>query len=309
MSFKDLFGFNKKERIGILSLSALLILMISGYFFFPGLLPPVKEMSDNEFKEEVEKFMENREKQRKEWEAMQEKKRKEQRKNDIRKTKELTPFPFNPNDLPTEKWKALGFGDKQIEIIKNYEKSGGEFRRKGDLRRIYGIDEDEYNQLAPYIRIPFQAAEESDVSPEDDYTPEKKEKILVIELNSADSAELRKIYGIGPAFSSRIVKFRDILGGYYKKEQLLEVYGLDSANYQQIKQHISVDASRVKTININTASFKELLSHPYLDYYLVKEITEYRESQGPFSDISELKEIPLIYDDLYNKITPYLSTQ
>jgi len=307
MSFKDFFGFNKKERIGILSLSALLILFILGYFFLPGILPPTKQISDKEFKREVKQFVENREKEEKKREAMQKEKLAEQRKNDIRQTKELKPFTFNPNNLPEEKWKALGFEDRQIQIIKNYEKSGGQFRKKSDLGRIYGIDEKEYQQLAPYIQIPEKQTKIKQADPHEDDSPEKSETLLVMELNSADSSELIKIFGIGPVFSSRIVKFRSILGGFYDKHQLTEVYGLDSAKYEQIKNHFTLDTSKIKKINLNTASFKELLAHPYLDYYLVKEITDYRETHGPFSKLEELKKIPLIYDDLYIKLSPYLS--
>lgn len=309
MSFKDFFGFNKKERIGILSLSALLILFILGYFFLPGFLPPAQQISDKEFKEQVDQFIENREKEQKKWEAMQKEKLARQRKNDIRQTKELTPFAFNPNNLPKEKWKALGFEDRQIEIIKNYEKSGGKFRKKSDLGRIYGIDEKEYQQLAPYIQIPEKKTQIKQAHTNRDDSPGKSGKVLIVELNSADSSELIKIYGIGPVFSSRIVKFRDILGGFYDKHQLMEVYGLDSAKYQQIKNHFTLDTSKIKKIKLNTASFKELLAHPYLDYYLVKEITDYRETHGPFSTLGELKNIPLIYDDLYIKLSPYLSTR
>lgn len=308
MSFKDYFGFNKKERIGISTLLILLLLIIAGYIFLPELLPPSRKMSDEEFKVQVQAFIKARK-------AEEEKKREEMLKKEqeniprrsIRQSKKLTPFKFNPNNLSADKWKKMGFSDKQIKIIHNYEESGGSFKKKTDLRRIYGIDEEEYAQLAPYINIPKQeikASQKKSIAREE--IPKEAKKPLIIELNSTDSIELIKVYGIGPAFSSRIVKFRDYLGGFYSKEQLLEVYGLDSSKYAQISDNFTVDIALLRTINLNTATFKELLAHPYMDYYLVKEIIKYRETNGPFESLEQLHNISLIYDELYNKITPYL---
>jgi competence protein ComEA len=77
----------------------------------------------------------------------------------------------------------------------------------------------------------------------------------VVEVNSADSAGLTKIYGIGPAFASRIIKYRNRLGGFYSKEQLKEVYGLDAEKYAEVREQVRIDPAKVKKVNVNTAQF------------------------------------------------------
>ncbi len=104
-----------------------------------------------------------------------------------------------------------------------------------------------------------------------------------VELNSADTASLISIHGIGPVFASRILKYRKLLGGYYKKEQLLEVYGIDSLVYINIEKQITLDTSLIKKIKVNTAEFKELLKHPYLKYEDVKAIFKLKKGKKKIS--------------------------
>ncbi len=132
-------------------------------------------------------------------------------------------------------------------------------------------------------------------------TPQHK-----IDINLADSAELIKLTGIGPVFASRIVKYRSLLGGYIHPEQLLEVYGMDSKRYDGILHDLIITQGSVKKININTSSFKEILKHPYISYEMVKEIVNYRRGNGGFSDVNELKNVPLVDSTVYKKILPYL---
>jgi competence protein ComEA len=111
--------------------------------------------------------------------------------NDNNKTVNVTLFKFNPNNLPADKWQDLGLSAKQASIIKNYEAKGGTFRHPEDLKKIYGITPADYTRLAPYINIPA--------------IEHKKVVLAVVELNTADSAKLTTIQGIGPAFARRII--------------------------------------------------------------------------------------------------------
>ncbi|NCC98152.1 MAG: hypothetical protein EOL95_00410 [Bacteroidia bacterium] len=103
---------------------------------------------------------------------------------------------------------------------------------------------------------------------------------LSIELNSADTTELKSLRGIGSGFAHRIVKFRNKLGGFYCKEQLLEVYGLDENIYNLIKDEVLVDASTIKKIKVNELSIKELKSHPYISYYQALAIVNLRDANA-----------------------------
>ena len=128
-----------------------------------------------------------------------------------------------------------------------------------------------------------------------------------IELNAADTAELQQLWGIGPVLSARIVRYRNLLGGFTSKEQLREVYGLADSVYLRIAPQLSVDTSRLQRLDINTATYSQLLRHPYLDKHQVAAIVRLREKQGAFQSLDDLHQIPIIEQETYNKIIPYLS--
>lgn len=216
----------------------------------------------------------------------------------------LHPFPFNPNNLSENLWKKLGINDKQIKTIKNYEAKGGKFYKKEDLKKIYCISEYEYQVLEPYITIPQEVTDTPTYS-------EKKHSLSAnpIEINSSDSFDLQKIPGIGMKTAIRIITYRDNLGGFIYKEQLLEVYGIDTNRYQQIEPYIILTNNDIKKININTASIKEMVKHPYIDYYLAKTIVVTREKNGNFNSLEDMKTQTRVYDDLFTKLKPYLTTK
>ena len=126
-------------------------------------------------------------------------------------------FPFNPNSLTVAQWKQLGLSERQANVIIHYEAKGGRFYRKEDLKKIYAITADDYTRLEPYINIP-----------EVEYISKKAKPGEIIELNGADSARMTMIRGVGPSFAVRIIRYRNRLGGFYNKEQLKEIYGVDS---------------------------------------------------------------------------------
>ena len=199
-------------------------------------------------------------------------------------------FKFNPNNLPAAQWKLLGLSDKQISILKNYEAKGGRFYKPEDLKKIYGITDADYNAMNPYIDLPAETA-----------------KNITVELNTADSAKLTALEGIGPAFAKRIIYYRERLGGFINKEQLKEVYGLDELKYAEIKDQLKVDASKIRKIDINNITFDRLRLMPYLDYKQVNAIIEYRNQHGNFTSVADLKNIAIIYEGILRKIEPYLS--
>lgn len=131
----------------------------------------------------------------------------------------------------------------------------------------------------------------------------------LIEINSADSTLLMSLYGIGPSFAGRIIKYRSLLGGYHTCNQLLEVYGMDSLRYDGFFKRIWADTSLVRKININTAEFRVLLRHPYLDYDAVKCIVQYRDRHGPFESPAELWKDSVLSQDLKQGLYPYLTVR
>jgi DNA uptake protein ComE-like DNA-binding protein len=137
------------------------------------------------------------------------------------------------------------------------------------------------------------------------YKPYPKEG-FVIELNSADTFALQQLRGIGPSFARRIVKYRERLGGYIDKSQLLEIWGMDTSRYNSIREHLVVNPDSVHPIDLNTVTFKQLLAHPYFPFEVTKAIMIYRKDHKMFKSVGELKEIRIISDSVYRKIRVYV---
>lgn len=117
---------------------------------------------------------------------------------------------------------------------------------------------------------------------------------------------METVRGIGPAFASRIIKYRNRLGGFHSKDQLREVYGLDSIKYEQIKDQLRVSGT-IRKININTSTFNELKTHPYLNYKQINAIIQYRKQHGNYTDIDDLHQVSILNPEFLRKIAPYLS--
>lgn len=130
---------------------------------------------------------------------------------------------------------------------------------------------------------------------------------IPVEINSADSLMLLGLYGIGPVFSSRIIRYRELLGGYYEVRQLLEVYGMDSVRLQGFASDIRIDTSQIRRINLRTVTFRDLLRHPYTDYDMVRAFVRFRDQQGPPASVRSAVEGAGWPDSISQRLLPYLS--
>lgn len=129
---------------------------------------------------------------------------------------------------------------------------------------------------------------------------------VVVELNTADTATLQLLYGIGPVFASRIVKYRSLLGGYVRTEQLREVYGMTDERYNQILPYITVDTGAVDKIHINSATIDQLRRHPYIDYYQAKAIVQFRQQGNNLTNMTDLLLVNLIDEETVAKLYGYI---
>ena len=130
---------------------------------------------------------------------------------------------------------------------------------------------------------------------------------VFINMNTADTNQWKSLNGIGSKRANRIVKYRKLLGGFVSKNQLSEVYGLSDSLVEEIKLNLMLDSSKLKKININVASKKELASHPYISWNLANAILNYKIQHGYYDSLSKIKQIHLVNDDLYRKIVSYIS--
>lgn len=293
---KDAFSFSKKELNGLLVFAVLLVLVALAPVVYSFFVPP-RVYDHVAFEKEINAFMASAQK-------------KETRKfrpflRDEVENRELSGelFSFNPNNLSVSDWQRLGLTAKQIKVIKNFESKGGRFYKKEDLRKIYSIRASDYERLEPFITIP----EKKDAYKEAAYKKPDVKFAMPVDLNSADSAQLESLNGIGPAFAIRIIKYRNRLGGFCRKEQLREVYGIDSLVYQKLVNRVVVRPEAVKQISINTATFDDLRKHPYLTFKQMNAIIQYRKQHGNYKDLDGLRPIAILNETVLNKIAPYLS--
>ena len=223
----------------------------------------------------------------------------------IRTAEEL--FPFDPNDLSEAKWKRLGFTEKQIQVIKNYESKGGQFRTKTDVAKLYVVSAEHFERLAPYIRLPetIPASPRVTESSVTERTTTEKAK-LHIDLSMADTSALQQIWGIGPVLASRIIKFRDALGGFHQLEQIKEVYGISEEQFEKMQPLLFLGDHPLKKITINQLTAAQLAQHPYISHKEARHIVRYREQHGAFTSETDLTKLYALTDDFLRKIAPYL---
>jgi competence protein ComEA len=212
-------------------------------------------------------------------------------------------FIFDPNSASYDTLTELGLSEKQARTILSYRNKGGSFRKPSDIKRIYGIDEQTAVKLIPFISIKRDMENVSYNHVDSTASQKIREKV---DLNRADSAALEMLPQIGPVLSSRIIKYRKLLGGFVSSEQLKEVYGLSEATYNILAERVFADSSIIKFININNAGYKELSKHPYLNSYDIQAILKYRELKGSILNIGELIDNKILTVNKAKKISPYL---
>lgn len=218
-------------------------------------------------------------------------------------------FNFNPNTASKEDFIRLGFSESIANTIMNYRIKGGKFYQKEDLLKIYGVTNALYEQVESYILI---ANEENKVYQEfkvSNYSKTASEtKKIRININTADSASLTQIKGIGKVFASRIVKYRNILGGFYSTRQLMEVYGITEELYSSISEQVYTEGDLIK-LNINEANWYELKTHPYIDSETANKILAYKKKNTRIDTLESLLNQSILDTLAYNKLEPYLKLE
>jgi DNA uptake protein ComE-like DNA-binding protein len=293
-SLRKWFSFSKGERVAIVTiLVAILILVLACLF-----RPSRKSLSDESL-HNLDSLLALRQ-------AAIETQQQQQAER-VQEVPELHPFPFNPNTITEEEWLQIGLTDRQVRNIMNYKAKGGKFYSKNDLGKLYTISEEEFAQLEPFIVLPevsrsknTKSFEQSGVSTPSTgsgtgSTTAKAEKkvIPIVDLNTVDSTTLVELPQIGPYTASRIVEFRDKLGGFVNKEQLLAVKGMDEARFAAIQPYINLGAVEIRKVDVNRADFKTLVHHPYLNYEQVKLIFNQREKRGMIKNWEQLETLLL----------------
>ena len=289
MKYEDPFVISKRSKRGLL----VLILASLGLIFFPRVYM---------FFQKKEAFVINSE-QIAEFERTHKKFKKRNYSNYYSKKKKYKApdSKFNPNTYSLSDWMNLGLSEKQSVVVLKFTSRG--IYSEQDLKRIFVIPD----VLFELIRDSVVYPERFQNSPNQESFKKQAKQITLINLNTADTTEFIKIYGVGAFYAKQIIRYREKLGGFFKKEQLFEVWKMTTDAYDKIKDHVFISEKDVKRININSVTIEELKVHPYLKWNQANSIIKMRIQRNGFKNIEELKESVLIDSETYEKLFPYLS--
>ena len=305
--WKDFFYFTKTERQGII----VLVVLVIGAYAIPRLLQAFSQPEKTNPAEQV--------KAEKEYSDFISSVKKlkpgkkypdytNNRSSAVHPKKEIRLATFDPNMADSTTFLSLGLPSWMASNILRYRNRQGRFRRPEDFRKIYGLTEEQYRTLLPYIRI----AEEP-ISPDTSRllvvqataqhdTLMKYHPGIIIDLNQADTTELKKIPGIGSRIAQSIVNRRRLLGGFYQIEQLEEI----RLKVEKLRSWFSVDATQIHRIYINKASVERMMHHPYINFYQAKVIAEYRKKKGKLRNLKQL----MLYEEFtpadFERMAPYV---
>jgi len=309
--FRDFFTFNKRERNGVFVLLSIICVLVL-YLNISSRFVSQEPVNFDKFDKDVERFRSSV-KEKEVFSDFTE----SSSSNSINKS---VRFNFDPNNLPESEWKRLGLTEKQIKSIRKFESKGGRFRKKEDVKKMYCIKEELYFSLEPFININSPSVKADSTSrPTSVFKNGKVEKMInrvipevhskpILELNTADSTMLTSIKGIGPFYAKNIIKYRNSIGGFVAKEQLLEIWKFDQEKLNAIGSFITIDPSKIKLININSCEAADL-KNAYISWNVANAIVNYRKNHGKYKALDEIKKTDLVDDETYRKIVPYLITE
>lgn len=288
------FGFNKQQRNGLILLSIISLILFLVRIIYPSFITPdkieiknlplIEQTLDSSYQLSQNRFSQNFTKE----------------------NTALNLFAFDPNTITNQQLQQLGFNKKSAQTFLKFRDRGFVFKEKIDLKKVYGISDNFYSKLEPYIIIENKnsAANLNSNKSESNVTASANKNQTKVELNTADSLALLDINGIGPAFAKRILKYRSLLGGFVSVEQLKEVYGFTDEMFEKIKPNVTANAELIKKINLNKDDFRTVNKHPYLSYELTKTLFDWRRKT--VITATNLKDI-INDDQAYNKLMPYIS--
>ncbi len=219
-------------------------------------------------------------------------------------------FPFDPNTADSITLLRVGLKWYQVKNLLKYRRAGGRFRTPDALARLYGLSEKEFLRLRPYIRIEgfsqetTAATDSTSVSRPAFTKVEKYAEGTVLELNSIDTTELKRVPGIGSGYAKVIMRYRDELGGFHSAEQLKDISFLPTELVRWFR--VSKDVS-LRKIPVNVRSLEELRKHPYLHKYsTAKAIVEYRRIYGKIENMEQLAFICGFTEAERQRLEPYI---
>lgn len=327
---KDFFAFSRREQSGLIVLFGIIVLLIAYYgakrYFFE---PQVYDFAS--FKDEIDQFYAQDKADsitRITSNTTKEKYNSQKGKSNSSKRK-FAGFLFNPNSISQHQWEKLGLSTKQAASIIKYRNKGGKFRIKSDLKKMYTISDRKYQELYPWIDLPEKKVKEvvALVKGKDGFQDQNFDQIDTlssvevpnwentpntialksINLNTADTTDLKAIRGIGSFYARKIVEYREQLGGYISFNQLNEIWKMREETMQAMEPYVFIVKSDVRKIAINEVDVETLKNHPYVSWKIAKALVNYRTQHGKYQSKEDLLKILILPEKDFLNLKPYIT--
>lgn len=304
------FHYNKKERAGIIALLIVVVLLWAIPFFFADLSHEIKAPEISYLPAAIKKLEEQQLAKTETGSAARSYAAYSSQADNSRFSYRMTPF--DPNTASAGEWSAMGIKPRIIGIIQNYLSKGGRFNKKEDLQKVYGLRPSDYERLAPFIHINHagERAGNKQLSKQNvasDFDKKDPHIIQKLDINTASQEEWESLPGIGEKLALRIVTFREKLGGFAQIGQVGETYGIAPEVFEKILPRlVNENPAAIKKVALNRGSFDDLKQHPYIGFRLARLLVAYREQHGDYRQLSDLMNIPLVTNEVVEKLSPYL---
>jgi len=286
-SFKSHFWYNNGQRNGILFL-VFIVVILQLFFFFVDFS---KQKPSNINTEEIINFQE-------EVDSL--------KLVEIENSKPRI-FPFNPNFLTDFKGYQLGMSTDEIDRLLSHRAQGNYINSTEEFQEITKVSDSLLNVISPYFKFPDWTQNQKSTKTKNS---EGSKNYVQQDLNLATAEDLMVIQGIGPTLAQRIIKYRNLLQGYSINDQLYEVWNLEKEVANRVlERFIVIEKPNITKINVNTATFKEVLSVIYIDYELTKTIFDYRDEVAELQSLEELKQIEGFPIEKFDRIALYLQAK
>lgn len=218
-------------------------------------------------------------------------------------------FAFDPNTADSAQLLRLGLKPWQVRNIYKYRARGGVYRKPQDFAQLYGLSVDDYRRLEPYIRIEGDFRPAAEVIADEQHAsrdtiayPVKLKPSEHLSLNAADTAQLRKVPGIGRYYAREILRYRQQLGGFVNIDQLREIDNFP----EEALPYFTIGSAPVRKMNVNKLTLNELKRHPYLNFYQARAINDYRRLKGPLKSLDDLSLLPDFTPQDIERLRPYV---
>ncbi len=213
--------------------------------------------------------------------------------------------PFNPSFLSGYKAYNLGLNTNEIDKLLAYRKKGKYINSSKQFQVVTGVSDSLLSTLKPLFKFPDWV-----IAKQKNKLKNKDKPFVIKNINTATAQDLVVIKGVGLKTANRIINYRNTIKGFTFNTQLYEVYYLDTVVAKRILRKFKIfEKPQIEKLNVNTATFKEILHLPYIDYTLTKKIMDYRDEVAEIQNIEELKKIEGFPLDKFDRITLYLKAE